>query len=415
MAGVAVVGYGVVGSGTVRLLVENRELILRKSGLDAEVRHIVDIRDFPGDPYADRITPDFQTVLDDPEVSVVVETIGGAGIALEFTRQALASGRSVVTSNKELVARHGPELTALATENDVRYLFEASVGGGIPIIQPIRQSLASNRITRVSGILNGTTNYILTRMDEEDISFEEALREAQENGFAEQNPQADIDGVDACRKIAILSTLSFEGYVSCDDIHTEGIRNLDAAAVKLAASAGAKVKLFADARRADDGTLRVSVMPTAISGQMPATVADGVNNAIVVESDALGRSMYYGPGAGAMPTASAVVSDVLECIAAAAGKQGAEPGAGVWTASNEKNMMPFAAHPVCILLDAGSRTARTALSERLLTKGVSSSHVPGTECALLCGADGNLSEGQWSALIAEGTVSGRVWIRYAAD
>ncbi len=407
MTGVAILGYGVVGSGTARLLTSGAEGMRLRTGTEPRLRRIVDIRSFPGDPLEPLITPAIDDVLVDPEIRVVVETIGGVGIAYEYTKKALMSGRHVVTSNKELVACHGPELMELATENGVRYLFEASVGGGIPIIHPLRVCLAANVLNGISGILNGTTNYILTRMEQADIPFETALAEAQSHGFAESRPEADIQGLDACRKLAILSSIAFGGYVRFQDIHTEGIERVDADRIATAAIADAQVKLLAKSVRMPCGRIAASVMPTALSRRHPASCASGVFNAIAVDGDAIGTAMFYGPGAGAMPTASAVVSDVLECL----GRDGPDPR-DCWPALPEGSMMPFEEHSVQILLRLppdGSSPLRAALE----AEGVSCRSI-GSDGVLLFGEDETLTEGLLAEVIRnmDGEGAAPCWIRY---
>ena len=311
MKQVAVLGFGVVGSGVVEVMSENAVFIAKNVGEELRVKYIVDVREFPGNPYAHMVVHDFAQIEQDPEVSIVVETIGGVGVALDFTRRALHAGKSVITSNKELVAKFGRELIAVAKERNVNYLFEASVGGGIPILRPITQCLAANRIDEIFGILNGTTNYILTDMIQNGASFESALADAQAKGFAEQNPSADVDGHDACRKISILSDLCFGRNVDPAEVKTEGITGVTLADVEYASRLGYKLKLLGRAVRLGD---RVSayVAPHLLPEDMLLSHVDGVMNGIVVRGNALGESMFYGAGAGKLPTASAVVADVMD-------------------------------------------------------------------------------------------------------
>jgi|LSQX01.1.fsa_nt_gb homoserine dehydrogenase len=406
VAGVAILGYGVVGAGTARLLTAGRAGMADRTGVSPELLHIVDIRTFPQDPLEPLVTADYDAVLADPRVRVVVETIGGTGAAFAFSKRALASGRHVVTSNKELVAEHGPELLELAASHGVRYLFEASVGGGIPIIHPMRHCLAANEIHTVSGILNGTTNYILTHMDQDDMSFAAALSEAQAHGFAEQRPEADIEGLDAGRKLAILSSLAFGVAVPWREIHTEGIAAIDAAGIDTAAQAGAQVKLFARASRMADGRIAASVQPVALSCTHPVCCASGVNNAIAVEGDAIGTAMFYGPGAGALPTASAVVSDVLECL----GGEDSLPRL-VWPPMPAGRMVPFEAQPVLVL---GMRTAKPEkdLGAVLAAAGYGGRPLGDGKEVLVFGEDGTLTEGilAGAAAACGGLPSG--WIRF---
>jgi homoserine dehydrogenase len=314
MISIAILGYGVVGSGVAEVCRMNNAVIRERVGRGIDIRYILDIRDFPEDPCADRIIHDPDRIINDPDVSVVVETIGGISFAYELSKRALAAGKHVVTSNKELVAKHGPELMRLAAANKVSYLFEASVGGGIPIIRPLYKCLAANIITRIVGILNGTTNYILTRMNTAGIDFASALKEAQAHGYAEQNPSADIDGIDACRKIAILSSITFGEFIDSTKIYTEGISAIDTRDMAYARLLGRKIKLLGVFKRVGNDRADVMVAPMLLDRHHPVAVADDVFNAIEVEGNALGSAMFYGRGAGRMPTASAVVADVIECM-----------------------------------------------------------------------------------------------------
>ena len=244
MINIAVLGYGTVGSGVVEVIEKNKEMVNKKSAQELNIKYILDLRDFPGDPYEEKVVHDFNLILSDDSVSIVCETMGGVGAAYQFTKQALEKGKSVCTSNKELVARHGPELLAIARDHSCNYLFEASVGGGIPIIRPLNYSLTAEKIEAITGILNGTTNYILSKMEKEGAGFEEVLKEAQENGYAERNPEADVEGYDACRKIAILSSLMMGRNVDSEKVYTEGITNITAADFAYAAAAGRSIKLL---------------------------------------------------------------------------------------------------------------------------------------------------------------------------
>lgn len=312
MIQIAVLGYGTVGSGVVEVIETNKTDINKKAAEDLSVKYILDLRDFPGDPYADKVVHDYNIILNDPEVTVICETMGGTKPAYDFTKQALLLGKSVCTSNKELVAAHGPELIRIAKENHCNYLFEASVGGGIPIIRPLNYSLTAEKIDGITGILNGTTNYILTKMDKEGAGFEEVLKEAQEKGYAERNPEADVEGYDACRKIAILSSLMSGRNVRYEDIYTEGITKITAADFKYAKQMDKSIKLLAMSRDTEKGFFAM-VAPFMISREHPLYSVNGVFNAVYVHGNMLGDSMYYGRGAGKLPTASAVVSDVVDC------------------------------------------------------------------------------------------------------
>ena len=312
MVNVAVLGFGVVGSGVAEVLSANEAHIGEKVGGPVRLKYILDVRDFPDSPFGDRVVHDFSVIENDPEVSIVVETIGGAKAALDFTRRALQAGKSVVTSNKELVAEHGCELLRLAKEKGVSYLFEASVGGGIPIIRPLNQCLAANEIQEITGILNGTTNYILTRMIRAGLSFDAALREAQQNGYAEQDPTADIEGHDACRKICILASLAFGRHVYPRQVPTQGITGVTLDDVAWAESCGKKIKLLGRAIRQSDGRVCAYVAPHLVDGADPLAGVEDVFNAITVKGNAIGEAMFYGRGAGKLPTASAVVADVMD-------------------------------------------------------------------------------------------------------
>ena len=310
---VAVMGFGTVGSGVVELLYKNHDSIVKRSMQDSlELKYILDIRDFPDSPYKDKFTKDFNVILNDPEVQIVVETMGGVTFAYDFVKKLLHAGKSVVTSNKELVAQKGYELLCIAKEKNVNFLFEASVGGGIPIIRPITQCLAANEIDEIAGILNGTTNYILTKMITENATFEDALKNAQELGYAEKDPTADVDGHDSCRKICILAALAFGKHVYPESVHTEGIRKITLEDVAYAASWGGVIKLIASAKRLSENQISVIVSPALVAKHSQIAGVDDVFNAILVRGDATGDVVFYGKGAGKMPTASAVVADVID-------------------------------------------------------------------------------------------------------
>lgn len=310
---IAVLGYGVVGSGVVELMHKNPESINSKAGTDIEIKYILDIRDFDDSPYKDLFTKDFNVILNDPEIDVVVEVIGGLNPAYSFVKESLLNGKNVVTSNKELVSVYGDELLQIARDNNKNFLFEASVGGGIPIIRPINQCLAANEIESISGILNGTTNYILTKMVKEGFSFEDALKNAQQLGYAEANPAADIEGIDSCRKIAILASLAYGEHVNPDKVHTEGITDIKLEDIRYADEMGYSVKLLGTIRKNSDDTLYIMVAPFLVDKSIPLAGVEDVYNAILVEGDAVGISLFYGRGAGKLPTASAVVADVIDC------------------------------------------------------------------------------------------------------
>jgi len=312
MVNVAILGFGTVGSGVAEVLTMNRALIDRRTNQQVRLKYILDVRDFPDSPYKDCFVKDFSVIENDPEVDIVVETIGGATVALDFTRRALAAGKSVISSNKELVATHGYDLLQLAKEKGVSYLFEASVGGGIPVLRPLTNCLAGNEIEQVCGILNGTTNYILTRMIRAGLSFEQALKEAQDNGYAERDPSADIEGHDACRKICILAALSFGEHVYPEQIPTQGITAITLADVDYANSCGYKIKLLGRALRMESGKICAYVAPHLVSSSDPLSGVEDVFNAIKITGNAVGDAMFYGRGAGKLPTASAVVGDIAD-------------------------------------------------------------------------------------------------------
>lgn len=311
---VAVMGYGVVGSGVVELFGKNHDSIVRRSTQsEIEIRYILDLRDFPGDPSEKKFIKDFNVILQDEEVKIVVETMGGLHPAFEYVLACLRAGKSVVTSNKELVAAKGYELLQAAEENNANFLFEASVGGGIPIIRPISQCLAANEIVEIAGILNGTTNFILTRMIQDQMTFADALRLAQENGYAEKDPTADIEGIDACRKICILASLAFGKHVYPDGVYTQGITKIHLRDVEYIRAWGGVIKLIGRAKRLGDGRISAMISPAVVERHSQLAGVDDVFNAILVRGDAIGDVVFYGRGAGKMPTASAVVADVIDC------------------------------------------------------------------------------------------------------
>lgn len=312
---IAIMGYGVVGSGVAEVINKNHDSIVKKSTQTSlEIKYILDLRDFPGDPNENLMIKDFNIILNDPEVDLVVETMGGLHPAYDFVSACLKAGKSVVTSNKELVAEKGCELLKTAQQNDVNFLFEASVGGGIPIIRPMSRCLAGNEIDEFAGILNGTTNFILTKMIADGMAFSDALKLAQDNGYAERDPSADILGFDACRKVCILASLAFGKHVYPSEIHTEGITEITLEDVEYAKSWGGVIKLLGRARRGEDGEhISAIVSPAFVGNRSQLASVDDVFNAILVRGDAVGDVVFYGRGAGKLPTASAVVGDVIDC------------------------------------------------------------------------------------------------------
>ena len=313
MISIAVLGYGVVGSGVVHVLDKNSAGISRNAGQDIKVKYILDIREFPDNPYKSLFATDFDAIINDPEISVVVEVIGGVDAALTYTRKCLEAGKSVVTSNKELVAEYGSELLKLAMEKDVNYLFEASVGGGIPVIRPIAQCMSANTITEIYGILNGTTNYILTDMRRNGAAFFDSLLEAQKKGYAESDPTADIEGFDTCRKICILSSLAFGRHVYPRQVPTEGITGISKSDVCYAEALGYEIKLLGRARAVGE-KVSVYVAPHLVNEHSILAVVDDVMNGVVVRGNAVGNVVFCGAGAGKLPTASAVVADVIDAV-----------------------------------------------------------------------------------------------------
>lgn len=307
----AILGYGVVGSGVAEVMEEQKEKIAAAVGEEVALKYILVRHDYPGDRFADRMVKEFSVIENDPEVKIVAEVIGGANAAHEYSRRALLAGKSVVSSNKELVATHGEELNALAREKGVNYLFEGSVGGGIPVLRPLTQCLAANRIDEVFGILNGTTNYILTAMDTKGQSFADALKKAQELGYAEADPTADVEGIDACRKTAILADLSFGYFMDANEIPTQGITKITTADLELSHALGYTVKLLGHAIRTENGCCAF-VEPHLIPMEHLLASVSGVMNACVVRGSAVGEVMFYGPGAGKRPTASAVAADIVD-------------------------------------------------------------------------------------------------------
>lgn len=311
MINIAVLGYGTIGSGVVEVIDKNNDSIERKTGDNIRIKHVLDLRDFPGDRVESILVHDFDIILNDPEVRIVVEVMGGVEPAYTFVKKCLLAGKSVCTSNKELVAAHGPELIKIAREKSINFLFEASVGGAIPIIRPLCSSLTADRILEIKGILNGTTNYILTQMDVEGWDFDKALSKAQELGFAERNPEADIEGYDACRKIAILSSLAFEKSVNYEDIYTEGISKITATDILYARKMDCKIKLLASSEYIN-GKYYAMVAPFLVKSSHPLSGVSGVFNAIFVKGSEIDDVMFYGSGAGKLPTACAVVADVVD-------------------------------------------------------------------------------------------------------
>ena len=336
MIQVAIMGHGTVGSGVYAVFEMNAREISRAVGQPVEVKYVLDLRDFSSLPYADKYITDFSVIENDPEVTVVAEVMGGVGAAYEFTKRCLKAGKSVCTSNKELVATHGEELLALAKAHNVNYLFEASVGGGIPGIRPMMQCLAANRIDEIGGILNGTTNYILSEMIHKGVSFEDALKQAQALGYAENDPTADIEGHDACRKICILSDLAFGDKIDPNEVSCQGISKITLKDVALADELGYVIKLIGRAKRAENGKIYAFVAPHLVAKSSPLAAVEEVFNGIMVTGNAVGEVMFYGQGAGKLAIASAVVADMMDAIAHADKRRPVE-----WGDGSEKLLLPL--------------------------------------------------------------------------
>ncbi len=311
MIKVAIMGYGTVGSGVFEVIRTNEKSIDKKVGQELRIKYVLDLREFPGDPVMEVLTHDFEDIIGDEEVRIVAEVMGGLHPAYEFTKRCLEAGKSVCTSNKELVAEHGAELIQIARDHQVNYLFEASVGGGIPIIRPLNSSLTADVILEVSGILNGTTNYMLTKMDREGLDYMDVLKEAQDKGYAELHPEADVEGWDACRKIAILTSLASGNQVDFRDIYTEGITKITSEDFLYAKKLNRSIKLLAISRKVGD-TYCAMVSPAMVHREHPLYVVNDVFNAVFVKGNMLGNSMFYGSGAGKLPTASAVAGDMVD-------------------------------------------------------------------------------------------------------
>ncbi len=314
MVNVAIMGHGVVGSGVAEILINHRERVSSKAKDEINVKYILDLRDFEGLSYSDKFIKDFNIILNDPDIQVVVEVMGGCTFAYDYVKACLLAGKSVCSSNKELVAQKGDELLQIAADKNVNFLFEASVGGGIPVLRPMAQCLTANEITEVTGILNGTTNFILTKMVNENMDFDVALKIAQELGYAEKDPTADVEGIDSCRKICILASLGFGTHVYPDSVKAEGITNITSCDVEDASEFGYVIKLIGRTRKLDNGKITAAVYPAFVNKNNMLSGVNDVFNAIMVRGDEVGDVMFYGRGAGKYPTASAVVGDVIDCV-----------------------------------------------------------------------------------------------------
>ena len=337
MISIALLGFGCVGSGTAEVLTENKKIIEERLGCEYKIKYILDLREFPDSPFGDLVIHDFNTILQDSEVSIVAEMMGGSHPAYDFTKACLEAGKNVVTSNKEVVAKFGVELGEIAAKNGVRYMFEASVGGGIPVIRPLMTDLSANKINKIDGILNGTTNYILTSMRDEGKSFDSALKEAQRLGYAEANPTADVGGFDTARKTVILAAIASGKMVSTEDIHIEGITDITETDVEIAQGLGYAIKLIGHSEIVD-GKILAFVSPMLVPNSNPLGRIDDVFNGVLVNANMVGDVMFYGPGAGKLPTASAVVSDIVDVIA----KRDFSPKPIGWIDANSSDVADFA-------------------------------------------------------------------------
>lgn len=336
MVSIAIMGHGVVGSGVTEIFTTHKQKLYASIGEEVYVKKILDLREFPDSPLADRFTKNFEDIINDLEIRVVVEVMGGLNPAYDFVKRCLKAGKSVVTSNKELVAAHGAELLEISKETNTNFLFEASVGGGIPIIRPMSQCLVANNVDEIAGILNGTTNFILTKMIEDGMQFDDALKLAQELGFAERNPAADIEGHDACRKICILASLAYGKHVYPDSVHTEGITKITLEDVRYAEAFHCVIKLIGSVKRLADGKIDIIVAPMLVPNKSQLANIDYEFNGIMVRGDCTGDVVFYGKGAGKLPTASAVVADVIDCC-----KHLKTRKFLYWADGNGKNILPW--------------------------------------------------------------------------
>ncbi len=366
MINVAILGFGVVGSGVAEVLTQNKAIIEKKLGKKVNIKYILDLREFPGNPFESLVIHDFNIILNDPEVDIVAEMMGGSHPAYDFSKACLEAGKSVVTSNKEVVATFGAELLEIAKAHNIAYLFEASVGGGIPIIRPMCNDLSSNNITEINGILNGTTNYILTKMTTEGANFAEVLRDAQEKGYAERNPAADVEGLDAARKIVILAALAFGKSISPNNIYAEGITNIATEDVELASKLGYAVKLIGHSEMID-GKILAMVSPRLIPMSDPLSGINDVFNGILLTGDMVGQVMFYGPGAGKLPTASAVCADIVDIIAHMDG----EMKLPSFTPASADDLVDFASYSCRRFFVFDKCDAEKMLSDKILSSVIS--------------------------------------------
>lgn len=358
MVSVAIMGHGVVGSGVAEIITTHKNKLFNSVGEEIYIKKILDLREFPDSPLADRFTKNFDEILNDREIRIVVEVMGGTNPAYDYVKKCLLAGKSVVTSNKELVAKHGAELLSIAKEQNCNFLFEASVGGGIPIIRPMNQCLVANIVDEVAGILNGTTNFILTKMITDGMNFDDALKLAQDLGFAERNPEADVEGHDACRKICILASLAFGNHVYPEFVHTEGITKITLDDVKFAESYNSVIKLIGRVKRLENGKLDIIVAPMMIPDSSQLANIDNEFNGIMVRGDCTGDVVFYGKGAGKLPTASAVVADVVDCV-----KHLKTRKYLFWTDGTDEKIIPYTQSQTSMYIRAKSQNKEFAYSK----------------------------------------------------
>lgn len=396
MIQVAVMGHGVVGGGVTEILLKHADSIAKKVKEEVYLKRVLDLREFPDSPIADRFTKDFNDIISDDEISIVVEVMGGLNPAYTFVKQCLEKGKSVVTSNKELVAAKGAELLAIAKDKNVNFLFEASVGGAIPIIRPLHQCLAANEIEKINGILNGTTNFILNKMINDNMSFEDALALAQEKGYAERNPAADIEGHDACRKICILAALVYGTHVYPESVHTEGITKVTLKDVEYAKAWGGAVKLIASARKNGDN-VEIITAPMFVSGDCQLSNVDGVYNELLVRGDSSGTIGFYGRGAGKLPTASAVVADVMDCVLHKEKRRNI-----MWSDGDGSNVLPYEGYvnAMYVLANADDESAALAKAGEIFGECVKIEKA-GAECGEIAFITPELAYSDFTAKCAE--------------
>ncbi len=372
-------GHGVVGSGVAEILTTHKKKLFSSLGEEIYIKKVLDLREFPDSPIADRFTKDFEEIINDREIRVVAEVMGGLNPAYDFVKRCLKAGKSVVTSNKELVAAHGAELISIAKEENVNFLFEASVGGGIPIIRPMTQCLVANIVDEIAGILNGTTNFILTKMIEDGMQFDDALKLAQDLGFAERNPAADIEGPDACRKICILASLAFGKHIYPENVHTEGITKISLDDVKYAEAYNCVIKLIGKVKRLEDGKVDIMVAPMFVPKKSQLANIDYEFNGIMVRGDCTDDVVFYGKGAGKLPTASAVVADIVDCC-----KHLKTRKFLFWADGTDKNILPIeeSVHAMYVLAKGADADKKAEKIFGEISK-IEKDGTPADECAFV--------------------------------